>query len=88
MSRLDGRGREAGDGEGAGEKDSRRNPDAAQVVPCHVAATAWQTGLLVAEAGLAGQASKGLAAAHGVWFQITSRHRHRHRQSESVHLSN
>lgn len=30
VSRLDGRGREAGDGEGAGEKDSRRNPDAAQ----------------------------------------------------------
>lgn len=52
MSRLDGREREAGDGEGAGEKDSRRNPDAAQVVPCHVGADTCL-------GKSAGQASKG-----------------------------
>lgn len=52
MSRLDGREREAGDGEGAGEKDSRRNPDTAQVVPCHV-------GAATCLGKSAGQASKG-----------------------------
>lgn len=44
MSRLDGSGREAGDGEGTGEKDSRCSPDAAQVVAYHFAVGSWRLG--------------------------------------------
>lgn len=95
VSRLDGSGREAGDGEGTGEKDSRCSPDAAQVVAYHFAAGScrvgccWKRDRGQLSKGVTGQASRGKAAAHGVWFQIrTHIRRHRHRQSESVPPSN